>query len=542
MRPRMCYDDAAWEKSEEISDTWVRKFLNPDISIPIGKFLVRHHNPDNAVAFDILEKGSFNIALWMTYKVGPAGIIRFPLPGATMFPEEKQRCEVAIMRYLCDQTSIRVPFVYHWGSKESCPLELGSYIIMEYIEHDSSMYDVLNIPGCLKNQRGMLNPDIDEDTLQALYKEMASVLLRLSRPSFPHIGSFSQVDDFTWEVASRPLSNNMNELLRVGSLPQSCLPSQDKTFESTSAYLESIAELYMSHLKHQRNDAIHSADDCRRKFMARVLFRQLAQNRQLTQRWAAFDKGPFKIWCDDFRPGNVLVNKDKRIAGIVDFEFTYAAPIEFSYAPPWWLLIEKPEYWLNGLDDWTNVFDRRLRTFIKGMIECEDTAIKEGRLKEDERLSGPMQESWESGDFWISYAARNAFAFDLLYWKKIDQRFFGSTIGDTEDAWKQRLDLLSDKEKDEMEKLVVQKLEEMETRVLAWDPDEHTKSHIDIAKTCAAETAKKAEDEAGDEAADTELPKPDHDEVQIASVTEVRPDDLDTQQISEKLAQLSTQL
>ncbi|CAG8923077.1 unnamed protein product [Penicillium salamii] len=531
MQPRMCYDDAAWEKSEEIADTWVRKFLDPDISIPIGNFLIRHHNSDGAISFDILEKGSFNIALWMSYKTGHPGVIRFPLPGATMFPEEKVRCEVAIMRYLCDQTSIRVPFVYHWGPKESCPLELGSYIIMEYIEHETSMYDVLNKPECPKNQRGILNPEIDEDTLQALYKEIAGVLLKLSQPSFPRIGSLSQVDDFTWEVASRPLSSNANELLRVGSLPQSCLPNHETTFESTSIYLESIAELYISYLKHQRNNAIDSAEDCRRKFVARILFRNLAYERKLTQRWAALDQGPFKIWGDDFRPGNILVKNDK-IVGIVDFEFMYAAPIEFSYAPPWWLLIEKPEYWPDGLDDWTKTFDRRLRTFLRSMADYEDSAIKEGRLKEDERLSGPMQESWESGDFWIAYAAQNAFAFDLLYWNKIDQRFFGP-IGDVEDSWKQRVHLLSDEEQTEMERLVAQKVEEMESRVLAWDPDEHTKSHIDIAKTYATEKANGVEGES----ADAEITKPDHGEVQV---TQASPDDLETHQLSEKLDQLST--
>jgi hypothetical protein len=39
------------------------------------------------------------------------------------------------------------------------------------------------------------------------------------------------------------------------------------------------------------------------------------------------------------------------IAGVVDWEFTYAAPVEFSYAPAWWLLIEKPEYWSKGIED-----------------------------------------------------------------------------------------------------------------------------------------------------------------------------------------------
>ena len=477
----MCYDDAAWEKIEEITDAWVRQFFDPDIATPIGNFLVRHHDPDAPVAFDILEKGSFNIALWMTYRNGPAGVIRFPLPGATMFPEEKLRYEVATMRYIHDQTSIPVPFVFHWGPRESCALELAPFLIMEYIEHDSNMYDRLNIPGCPHDERGRLNPNIDEDHLEALYSELASVLLQLSKPSFSRIGCLTQVDDFTWDVANRPLSINSNELIRLGSLPQSNLPSPKTTFDSTASYFEALAELHIAHLKNQRNDAIESADDCRRKFIARHLFRKLARERKLSKRWEAFDKGPFKIWCDDFRPANVLVNSDSKIVGIVDWEFTYAAPIEFMYAPPWWLLLEKPEYWPYGLDDWTKVFERRLQTFLRAMAKSEDAAIKEGRLKENERLSGPMKESWESGDFWIAYAARKNFAFDSIYWNKIDQRFFGP-VGNVEEAWRQRLDLLNDEERGELEELVAQKLKEMESRVLAWDPDEYTRSHTDNAK------------------------------------------------------------
>ncbi|THC92879.1 hypothetical protein EYZ11_007631 [Aspergillus tanneri] len=53
-----------------------------------------------------------------------------------------------------------------------------------------------------------------------------------------------------------------------------------------------------------------------------------------------------------------------------------------------------------------------------------------------------MQDSWESGDFWIAYAARNNFAFDLIYWHKIDQLFFQPTSSSIDDVWKQRLDFL----------------------------------------------------------------------------------------------------
>ncbi|KAJ6183684.1 hypothetical protein N7519_004985 [Penicillium mononematosum] len=404
---------------------------------------------------------------------------------------------------------------------------------MEYIKYDTSMYDLLNFPECPGEERGRLNPNIEEDTLKALYGELAGVLLQLSKSSFSRIGSPSQVDDLTWEVTSRPLSINSNELIRLGSLPQSELPSYETTFTTASSYFEAIAEIQIAHLTHQRNDAVESADDCRQKFVARCLFRKLARERKLTQRWIAFDKGPFKIWCDDLRPTNVLLNKDHKITGVVDWEFTYTAPIEFTYAPPWWLLIEKPEYWPQGLDDWTDVYDRRLQTFLQAMIDCENAAS----VTEEERLSGPMRESWESGDFWIVYAARRGHAFDSIYWNNIDQRFFGQT-DNVEDVWRERLDLLSEEEKDEMEKLVAKKVEEMESRVLAWDPDEYTLSHIDIAKTHATKQAKKAEEDKEQEEGKEDDHKSEDNKAEVDAI-DAKPIDTEVEQMAGKLAELA---
>ncbi|KAJ5790769.1 uncharacterized protein N7518_007780 [Penicillium psychrosexuale] len=469
MQTQMCPDDMAWEQAEETSDKWLVQFLEVDTLRPIADFIL-NHNRGAATEFAILRKGSYNISLRLKYRNG-ATVIRLSQPGAVLFPEEKVVNEVAVMRFLADQTSIPVPFILHSGTKEESPLGLSPFIIMDYIDHETKMYDALNTPGCPKGQRGILDPEIDEDRLEMLYGQLAGILLQLSLLSFPRIGSLSQTDDFTWEVARRPLSMNMNELVRLGGLPRSKLPDLHTTFDTSSSYIETLAELNINHLVHQRNDSVQSADDCRRKFVARQLFRKLARDKRLTN--PLLEKGPFKLWCDDLRPANVLLKEDMHIAGVVDWEFTYAAPTEFSYAPPWWLLIEKPEDWPKGLDDWTRSFDARLKTFLKTMKNCEDIAIQQGRLREDQRLSGPMNDSWESGDFWIMYAALHSFAFDDIYWQKIDSRFFGPTEN-TEDAWKERLGLLDEGQKDEMELLVARKLQEMNTRVLSWDPDEYT--------------------------------------------------------------------
>ncbi|EPS33792.1 hypothetical protein PDE_08754 [Penicillium oxalicum 114-2] len=462
MELEMLYDDVAWEQSDDISETWLLQFLDIDVKRPIAMFIWKHNSGDDPV-FAILRKGSFNITLQMKYTHNAINI-RFSQPGAILFPEEKTQNEVAVMRYLSDQTQIPVPFVLRSGTRVESPLNLSPFIMMSHIEHTTTMYDALNTPGCPSEKRGSLDPNINENQLKLLYTELAKVVLQLYRTEFSKIGSLNQVDDFSWEINSRPVSMNMNELVRLGTLPRSKLPSLGTTSNTTSSYIEALGQLNIQHLLHQRNDAIKSADDCRRKFVARQLFLKLAREKKLSL--SSHESGPFKLWCDDFRPGNILLNHRIHIAGVVDWEFAYAAPVEFSQAPPWWLLIERPEKWSEGIEDWTRVFDHRLKTFLAAMKACEDT---------DPQLPEQMQQSWDSGDFWVIYALLNSFAFDTIYWLKIDRRFFGPTgKGEPGEAWKERLILLNDDQRAEMEELVTRKLEEMETRVLAWDPDEYT--------------------------------------------------------------------
>lgn len=56
MRPRLHYDDATWEKSEEIIDAWVQQLLDPEVLAPVGEFLVKNHRPDDPINFDPIAK------------------------------------------------------------------------------------------------------------------------------------------------------------------------------------------------------------------------------------------------------------------------------------------------------------------------------------------------------------------------------------------------------------------------------------------------------------------------------------------------------
>ncbi len=200
----------------------------------------------------------------------------------------------------------------------------------------------------------------------------------------------------------------------------------------------------MAHLKAQRVSGMQ-ATEFRRKYIARCLFQRLAREGQLSKHG---NHEPFPLVNDDFRPANVLSNAKFQITGTVDWEFTYAGPREFAYSAPASLLLELPEYWPEGLDDWTRVYEQRLPIFLAAIRERETAALKRGILKQDQCLSLFVHDSWKPGDFWVSYAARRCWAFDMVYWAKIDKRFFGDgTVDD-------RLKLLTMEDKTELDQLV----------------------------------------------------------------------------------------
>lgn len=102
MHPRMSPDDVAWEQAEDTSDNWLAQFLEVGFLRPIADFVLAY-NRGVATEFAILRKGSYNISLRLKYRNG-ATVIRLSQPGAVFFPEEKVVDEVAVMRFLADQT------------------------------------------------------------------------------------------------------------------------------------------------------------------------------------------------------------------------------------------------------------------------------------------------------------------------------------------------------------------------------------------------------------------------------------------------------
>lgn len=232
----------------------------------------------------------------------------------------------------------------------------------------------------------MLNPNISEGMLENFYSKVAVHLLQLFEPSFPQIESLDQIDEYTFKVAGRPITQNMNNMLQLAHIPHACLPPKNKIYRTADEWYVALAETHMAQLVCQHNDLVTTANDCRNKYVARQLFPKLAKQGRLSifgfleDDWSAQSKSKtlklspassgsnsFRRWCDDLRASNILLNKANDIVAVIDWEFAYIAPTQFALDPPWWLLLDVPKMWHTNIDDWTNIYNIRLKSWLRAI-------------------------------------------------------------------------------------------------------------------------------------------------------------------------------
>ena len=214
---------------------------------------------------------------------------------------------------------------------------------MQHIERARNLSDALAIPGQHLDVTPILDSNIEQKKLLKLYKMMAVILLQLSTPKFPRIGSLVEAGN-GFMVDGRPITQNMNNMIQLANMSKSVLPPEKRTQEVADEWYTALAGMHVAQLVFQHNNLVQSEDDCRSKYVARELFYSLAKHRRLStfgfteDNWSARSKfqqftcpspessNSFRLWCDDLRPANILLNQDDDVIAAIDWEFTYAAP------------------------------------------------------------------------------------------------------------------------------------------------------------------------------------------------------------------------
>ncbi|KID72035.1 uncharacterized protein G6M90_00g029280 [Metarhizium brunneum] len=405
------FDEIEETNGDDECRAWLDKIFNAKAEL--AAFVASRRKGGPATEYVGFLKGSFNFSFQFRFgDGGPDAIIRFPKPGhtATALRDEKVANEAMVMEYIRQNTAIPIPRVHSWGLTAESPQQFGPFIIMDHVE-GTVLSTVLKQPTQSDQEDPILNPDIDSKALDTIYLQIASYTFQLSHLSFSRIGAISKDHDSnTWSVTKRPLTYNMNELATVSGCPDDHFPTT--TFDSTSDYLKSVARQHLDHVWAQRNIA-DDPEIAQARFIAR---RQLPR---LIPKYCIHDTGPFLLFCDDMRPSNMLVNLETlQITAMLDFEFTNAMPAQFTYDPPWWLLISGPEVWLDrgSIEEFRTLYTPRMEQFLRALEQVEGASLSKGTERTGPPLSARMRASWRSGGFWFNYAARKSFELDAIYW------------------------------------------------------------------------------------------------------------------------------
>jgi hypothetical protein len=198
-------------------DAWLQRLgkYNTD---GIQRLASQYRNGDTCSCVK-MKNGSFNWCFKVVFDDGLAWAVRFPVAGNVMHAEEKVRREVAVMKFIKEETSIPVPAVIAFGmASDNHDPQIGPFIITEWIEGVplSDIMEELPRP----SWGPILREDIDDETLYTIYRQIANILLELSMHNFDKIGALSLIrhDDGTtsWPILFRPMTLKMNEIERSG--------------------------------------------------------------------------------------------------------------------------------------------------------------------------------------------------------------------------------------------------------------------------------------------------------------------------------------
>lgn len=205
----------------------------------------------------------------------------------------------------------------------------------------------------------------------------------------------------------------MNELATTAICPAKGFPST--TFTSTSDYFQYLMTEHKRHLWTERN-ICGSPTEARDRYISRLLYTKSSDKHCVN------DSGPFNLFCDDFRPQNILVDLETlRIKAVLALEFTNAMPRQFASDAPWWLLLVGLDSYLlrdRTLEEFVEAYEPRLEHFLQVMERVEGPRDGAGGTPP---LSKLMRESWDTKRFWFNYAAHKPFYVEVFFDKYLNE-------------------------------------------------------------------------------------------------------------------------
>ncbi|KAI9760397.1 MAG: hypothetical protein M4579_001693 [Chaenotheca gracillima] len=388
------------ESKDDTPQKWWSSFWLGDHFDPDKKFtsLASQHRDGQRCVTGRCFFGSFHICVRVVFDDGVDWIVRLPIPTRLLDPDGHTEREVAILQYLRDNTAIPIPAVIAYGFNDTSSSELGPYIITKFA-HGIPLTDWFKDRASKETR---LKPHIEEEKIVKVYKQAASIILELTSIDFSAIGTLSlrKGKHRTWSIESSPWTTTLHEAERNhGIHPQ----ATDGPFENSKEWVSYVANHHEQIIRGDHDNPRQNED-----------LESLRQFRELIPRFISSNpcQGHFKLHCDDFGAGNMLVDNNYNIVGLGDWEFTYAAPPEYQCCLASWLILSKPYDW--SLEDY-NIYSVQLKRFLEILEEEENQRSSMDLDLRGVRLSSVIRKGWEDGTFWFVLCTRSGIFFDDLW-------------------------------------------------------------------------------------------------------------------------------
>lgn len=218
----------------------------------------------------------------------------------------------------------------------------------------------------------------------------------------------------------------------------------------------------------------------------------------------------FRLWGDDFRPENVLLDENGAVVGVVDWEYTYFAPETYWVNPPWWLPLEVMEDYINedtdsgtlnqeevshdaekgkekqGNRDFQKQRDELLRKYVRALERAETKLQNDQQVEPRSKhlcsrsnkgltVSAPIEQHpslsqlmglrWDEDkvEFALTTSLAQNFLLENFFWGYIDEFYWGeNSVGGHEG----RFELLTPPRRMLMDGFVHRRVKEQQN----WDP------------------------------------------------------------------------
>jgi aminoglycoside phosphotransferase (APT) family kinase protein len=201
------------------SQLWVDKINETHRSGHLCKWVSALHPAQLSCHLDgTFHHGAFNAGLKMVFADNTAWLVRFPRVGMVSddHADEEVAMEVAALCLIGNRTSIPVPKVRAWGLAAINPLDLGPFIMMDFVE-GVSLSDILRNPAEWPSR--LMREDISDSDVEFIYRQMANFLLQLFKSDFDQIGSLPLPGAEAASPASRrPLTFKAHSILQNGGV------------------------------------------------------------------------------------------------------------------------------------------------------------------------------------------------------------------------------------------------------------------------------------------------------------------------------------